>query len=324
MTIPMRTIKIVSAASLAIILSQFLSLESALAAGVIAILSVLETKQESLLTAAARIGSTVIGFIVATGLFYWIGFNIFAFGLYLCAFIPLSCLFRLQSGIAPTTVLVTHFMTAESISWYWQVNGMALMVIGVSAALLVNMWMPSQQDKLKKTIFSIEQQMSETFIMFQEQLLGEKNYKLVYQQLRQLESTIQQMDQLAFQEYENQVFNRSSYYVKYAQMRKEQQIIMQKICDNLPLVHLATEQNDILADLFVETAARLHEQNTGLQLLHDISDLYDTFKRSPLPATREEFESRAILYQILTDFERFIKLKREFYIDERQQLEQRL
>lgn len=324
MTIPMRTIKIVSAASLAIILSQFLSLESALAAGVIAILSVLETKQESLLTAAARIGSTVIGFIVATGLFYWIGFNIFAFGLYLCAFIPLSCLFRLQSGIAPTTVLVTHFMTAESISWYWQVNGMALMVIGVSAALLVNMWMPSQQGKLEKIISSLEQQMSETLIMFQEQLLGEKNYKLVYQQLRQLESTIQQMNQLAFQEYENQFFNRSSYYVKYVQMRKEQQIIMQKICDNLPLVHLATEQNDILADLFVETAAQLHEQNTGLQLLHDISDLYDTFKRSPLPATREEFESRAILYQILTDFERFIKLKREFYIDERQQLEQRL
>lgn len=128
------------------------------------------------------------------------------------------------------------------------------------------------------------------------------------------------MNHLAFKEYENQVINRSGYFVRYAQMRKEQSVVLQKIYDNLPLIKLATKQNEVLADLFVETAEQLHEKNTGLQLLNDILDLYIEFKQSDLPKTRSEFESRASLFQILNDFERFIKIKREFYINEQSSL----
>lgn len=35
-------------------------------------------------------------------------------------------------------------------------------------------------------------------------------------------------------------------------------------------------------------------------------------KGSALPATREEFENRAILYSILVDLEYFLQLKKEF------------
>lgn len=321
MNTTIRTLKIVTATLLAILLAQALGLQHPLASGVIAILSVLETKQESIKTASARIGSTIIGFSIASLFFYAFGYTILAFCLYLLFFIPITCKGNLQSGIAPTTVLVTHFMTAMSISWKWQVNGFALMIIGVGMALMVNSWMPSQQKELNRLKEEIEKEMRVALVMFQSQLLGERNFSLIFNHLKHLDSKTHEMNQLAFKEYENQIVNHSGYFIRYAQMRKEQVIVLQKIYDNLPLIKLATKQNEVLADLFIETAEQLHEKNTGLQLLNDISDLYIEFKKTDLPKSRTEFESRASLFQILNDFERFIKIKREFYINEQDMLD---
>lgn len=321
MTMTIRTLKIVTATLSAILLAQFLHLEHPLASGVIAILSVLETKQESIKTALARIGSTLVGFIIASALFYFMGYTITAFGLYLIVFIPIICKGNLQSGIAPTTVLVTHFMTAKSIAWVWQFNGFGLMIIGVATALLVNMWMPSQQNELNRLKEEIEEEMRAALVMFQAQLLGERKFSMINDHLNQLNSKIHALNQLAFKEYENQIIDRSEYFVKYGQMRKEQSVVLQKICDNLPLVNLAIKQNKILADLFFDTAVQLHEKNTGVQLLDDISDLYKVFQESELPKTRKEFESRASLFLILNDFERFIKIKKDFYINEKSTIE---
>lgn len=323
MNMTIRTVKIVTATMSAILLAQFLHLEYPLSSGVIAILSVLETKQESIKAALARIGSTIVGFIIASALFYFMGYTIVAFGVYLIIFIPIIYKGNLQSGIAPTTVLVTHFMTARSISWVWQINGFSLMIIGVTTALLVNFWMPSKQNELNKLKEEVEEEMRVALVMFQDQLLGERRFSMIYDHLKQLNNKIYLLNQLAFKEYENQLVDRSEYFVKYGQMRKEQSIVLQKIGDNLPLVNLATKQNEILADLFVETAEQLHEKNTGLQLLDDISDLYAAFKESELPKTRKEFESRASLFLILNDFERFIKIKKDFYINEKSTIEGR-
>jgi Predicted membrane protein len=52
-----------------------------------------------------------------------------------------------------------------------------------------------------------------------------------------------------------------------------------------------------------------------VSLLEDIDKLYKVFRDSELPKTRKEFESRAILYYILTDFEKFLLLKRDFYVE---------
>ncbi|MEC6748483.1 aromatic acid exporter family protein [Marinilactibacillus sp. XAAS-LB27] len=313
-----RTIKIVVATVLAVWIAQLFELDYTLAAGVIAILSVLDTKQESIKIALARIGSMILGFCIASILFVSLGFSLFAFGLYLAIFIPLACKGKMESGIAPTTVLVTHFITAESVSWDWQINGTALMLIGVFTALLVNLWMPKQQNTLEKFVEEIESEMSKALLIFHDQLVGDQNYRELFEQLKQLDNRIQEMNHVALNEYANQVFKKTSYYVRYAQMRKEQSVVLQKMCENLPAVKLATSQNDILADLFKGTAEQLHEKNTGLDLLQDISDLYQTFKASELPQTRKEFESRAILFQILNDFTRFIKIKREFFLTEKE------
>ncbi len=69
----------------------------------------------------------------------------------------------------------------------------------------------------------------------------------------------------------------------------------------------------ILAQLFKKTAQQLSQENPAQDLLDDISQYLAIFRERPLPKTREEFETRATLLQLLRDLETFIQVKVDFY-----------
>ena len=69
MSLGLRTVKIASSAFIAIIVAGWLGLDYAIAAGIIAILSVLDTKKTSLLTAGQRLVSTILALSIAAVLF---------------------------------------------------------------------------------------------------------------------------------------------------------------------------------------------------------------------------------------------------------------
>ena len=314
MTIKLKTIKIVLATLISIVIAQLLSLEYPLAAGIIAILSVLDTKKESITTAFQRLASTLVAFFIASVIFYLFGFSVLTFSLYLLFYVPVAYRYNLQSGIATCSVLVTHFVTAGSIAVYWQINGLLLMGIGAAVAILFNLWMPSYEEDLNQKVELIEEELRQFLSLFYSYLLGEAAHRALNNKARSLASLIDETETIALMDFENQLVNNSDYYIKYVQMRERQLDLLKVMIENITAVRLETDQNTALAELFDEISKQLHEKNTGLSLLERISVLYRHFRQSKLPETREEFESRAILFQILRDIERFIEIKRDFFI----------
>ncbi|MDZ7834522.1 MAG: aromatic acid exporter family protein [Alkalibacterium sp.] len=314
MTIKIKTIKIVLATLIAILIAQALDLEYPLAAGILAILSVLDTKVESITTAYARVMSTIVAFIIASAVFYFTGFSVVSFGLYLIVYVPIAYRFDLQAGITPASVLVTHFVTAESIAVYWQINGLLLMAIGASAAVVFNLWMPSYKKDLNQHILHIEEELRQFLKLFHSYLMGNTVQSALKEKARKMTNILNETEEIALMDYENQLTNKSDYYIKYTQMREKQLELMKVMIQNITAVNLETDQNQVLAELFDEISDQLHEENTGLKLLDNISVLYRHFRQTELPRSREEFESRAILFQILRDIERFIEIKRDFYV----------
>lgn len=315
MSIVQRTIKIVLAALASIMIAQLLHLQNPLAAGIVAILSVLDTRKASFNTAIARFLSTLLAFAVASLIFSLIGFNIYAFALYLAFYVPLAYQFRLQDGIAPCSVLVTHFLIAESIAWQWQLNGLLLMTIGALMALVFHLWMPSYAKQLEQLKEEIETQMRNILHMMGDALTdAPDHFNEIHQGCRWLNHLLNQMKEIALTEYDNQLFRNSDYFLDYIRMRRDQVHIMQHMMNILPDIHLTTDSNENMSQLFHLTADEFHELNTGTALLENISQLYRVFRDSQLPTTREEFESRALLFQMLTDFERFLEVKRDFFV----------
>ena len=131
MTVSLRAIKIAFATTIAILIAQAFQLEYSISAGVVAILSVLDTKKSSVTIAIQRVESTILALGIATILFQLLGFNTIVFGLYLLIYIPLAYKFNVEVGIAPCSVLVSHLLLEQSTSIAWLTNELSLMVIGV-------------------------------------------------------------------------------------------------------------------------------------------------------------------------------------------------
>lgn len=316
MSVFQRTIRITVSALLANFVAMLIGLENPYAAGIIAILAVLNTRKETFDRVKEYSGSTILAFAIATGVFYIFGYSIYSFAVYLAVYVPLAYFLKVDAGIAPCSVLVTHFLIAESISWAWQINGLAIMFIGLFFALLANFWIPSHNQKIEMMVVDIEKQISLILFLLEKRLLeGSKNRERIQQELKDLCKQTIELEKIAFIEYDNRDFSddSESYYIKYAQMRQRQYEIVNRITNSLDNVLPNTDENRILASIFGETAEQLDETNTGIELLGYISNLYRVFRDSSLPKSREEFESRAILYNILTEFEKFLELKRDFY-----------
>lgn len=318
MSVLQRTIRITLSALFANIVAFWIGLENPYAAGIIAILAVLNTRKETIDRVKEYSLSTITAFAIATIVFLIFGFSYYSFAVYLAIYVPAAYYLGVEAGIAPCSVLVTHFLIAGSVSVDWQINGLSIMAIGLFFALIANSWIPSYSKEIEHLIEAIEKQMSLILFLIERQLLeGRGKQDRVSTELKDLCAKIDRLEELALIEYENKQFSdeNKEYYIRYGQMRRRQYEILERMNEDLSHVIPNTDENRILASMFSETAEQLDESNTGVELLTKISDLYRVYRDSELPKTRKEFESRAMLYNVLTDFEKFLALKRDFYLE---------
>lgn len=316
MRLELRTIKITLAATIAIYIAQFVGLENSLATGIITILTLLDTRKASRQISLTYLMATVLAFAIATVIFLIFGFQVWAFGLYLLCFVPIAYRLSLSAAIAPVSVLVTHFVIARSVAWHWQLNGLLIMVIGAGMAILFNLWMPNQKPKLQEEVQEIENQFRVVLELINQRLLTKEfDLPMLREEVNFVDKSIESMRELALYEYDNQMFNKDDYYIRYSEMRSMQLSLLRRMVDSLQHINLKIEQNKTLANMFKLTADEFAQTNSGKGLLESISVLYNFYRSSELPKNREEFENRAILYHILIDFERFLEIKHDFYLD---------
>ena len=154
--IGMRTIKTAIGAATAIFIAQLIGLNYGVNTAIVVILSLQNTKRKSLNLAGVRIASSAIALSIAWILFRVIGFNPVAFGLYLLFFIPIVVRFRLNEGLVPSSVLVTHLLASQSIAFSALVNEFSQMVIGATIALLLNLYIPGIEGHLMDDLTSIK------------------------------------------------------------------------------------------------------------------------------------------------------------------------
>ncbi|HEM5226982.1 TPA: aromatic acid exporter family protein [Streptococcus suis] len=312
MSLSHRTIKLIFATVLAIYLATALGLSYATAAGIIAILSVLDTRKSSFKMARNRLFSTLLALTIAVLTFALFGFGIWTLGIYLALYVPLAYRFNGEAGIAPSTVLVTHLLLEQDISLIFLGNELALFLIGAGLALLFNLYMPSQEKKIEAYHDQVEDLLKQILLRFEAFLLngdGRNEAELI----TQLDKTLDEALKVVYLDRHNQLFQQTNYQVHYFEMRAAQNKILRTMAGNINKCLLEGRENVILSSLFERTAQQLSRENSAKELLLDIELFHATFRERPLPQTREEFETRATLFQLLHDMEAFIRLKVDFY-----------
>ncbi|MBF4693311.1 aromatic acid exporter family protein [Fusibacter ferrireducens] len=307
-----RVIKMTLGVLVGIYIAILLNLSFPLSAGIIVMLSLLDTKKQTFSVAWKRIYTAGIGFVLSAVIFNWFGFEPWVLGLFLLAFVPISLKLNAAEGVVMNTVIATHFMSFQSITLVNIINELALLGIGIGVAIVLNLHMPSLENELKEKQSEVEKHMKHILMQMSFNL---KNLCLVEdtsEEMAQLEPFIKDSKVLALKHVNNLLLVDHQIYVDYFQMRLDQfywMLYMQKHFKNCFITQTEAE---MLSEFTEHMAEMLSVENDPKPLLDELARIRALIVKQPIPTTQLEFENYSALYQYMNDLETFILLKLEF------------
>lgn len=305
-----RTAKTAIGTALSISIAQWLGLHNFASAGIITLLCIQVTKKKSLQTAWARFLACVLAMLFSF-VFFHIAYQPWTIGLLLLTFIPVTVRLNITEGIATSSVIILHFYAAKEFTLSVVVNELMLIFIGIGVALVVNVYMPSVENKLKEYQRIVEDLFR---IIFKEIVRYLRTNEMNWdgKELALAGDVLQQAKQAALRNMENHFLRNEDGYYHYFRMREKQLEIIERV---LPLVTSLTytvDQRNMIADFMDELSDAIHPGNTAERFLRQLNDMRKQFETMPLPKTREEFEERAALLHLVKELEQYLIIKSQF------------
>lgn len=306
------TFKMAISATIAIFIAQGFKLEFAVTAGVIAILSIQNTKREALIIGARRIISATIAVILSYLLYVLLGNNPLVFGVVLLIFIPIAKKLKIEEGIAVGAVLSTHLLVNNNIDLGWIVNEEAITFIGIGVASLFNLYMPSLDDKFNENKETIEKLYRDIISDMAKSLVTKAIPVNEKKRLEEVESLVEDTRSLAYKINNNNLFKKNLYFVDYIEMRSKQLEAIKRMMSHFSRFSITYDQTLIMSKFTENIANNIYADNDCVELICKLNNLRNNYKEMQLPKTRDEFENRAMLFQFLNDLEDFLLIKKEF------------
>ncbi|PAD36940.1 hypothetical protein CHI12_04420 [Terribacillus saccharophilus] len=307
-----RTIKTAVGTPLAIWIAELLQLENSVSAGILTILCTQVTRKKSFLAAWHRVAACLLAIVLSFLIFETIGFHPISIGILLLVFIPITVMLRVSPGIVSSAVIILHLYNSHHITLDLIINEIILITVGIGVALIVNLYMPSLDATIRRKQIILERNF--TKILEEVALyLREGDQSWSGEEITQTEKVLKEANQLVGRDVENHVLRSEHPYYDYFEMRTKQFAILKRI---LPLISRLPEtsysQCEQLAHFFSGLADSVHPGNTAVLFLEELESLRQSFDEDPLPKTREEFETRAHLLQLLYEMENYLELKQSF------------
>lgn len=302
----------------AILLANKLGLAYSASAGIITLLTIQNTKKETIFIALRRILAFLIAVIVSYIIFSSIGYTSIAFGGFVFVFVAICNMLGLEDGISMNAVLTTHFLIEQRMDMAFLFNEVSILLIGMGIGIMINLIMPrnitqilEEQKELEGMMRNILKEMADTLkgkdILQKDKTMGPKFEKL--------DAHLDKLLKKAYNDANNRLLSDTKYLISYLEMRKLQIAVLKDIMKNINQVYEILPEARVISKYMTKISEDFHEKNDVIELLVELESLNEFFKNEPLPVSREEFEGRAILFRILKDLEYFLELKRNFYLD---------
>lgn len=313
------SIKMFIVGTIGTIIAYHLNIGNYLTSGVIAILSIHLTKYDSFQNAVKRLTSGVYAIILSVLFFHFISkeFHLLAYLLILIIFPLTSHMFKIQVGIVPSLVLVTHFLLSSQITPIFILEEVGILVIAITVASLINLFYPLfGYEDIDLHLDDIDKLISNYIIVIASVLDDfDNNYedalKLKENLEIKIELTIDEIDSY----YKDKILDNTKTYLDYLYMRNTQIFHINniyKLIDNIEIdfKDIASPLVSYIKDLSLD----ISRNNKAIIQLEKLDLLLDYYRNeTSLPKTRDEFETRALLYQMIYELKSLLEVKIRFH-----------
>ncbi|MCF7930685.1 MAG: hypothetical protein K9L02_04140 [Acholeplasmataceae bacterium] len=299
---------------IASLIAKFIGLEYWLTAGILAILSIHLTKRDSVEISSRRLIDSVFGLLLATLLFISFGYYYWIFFIFIFIFAYASWMLRIAEGIVPGLVLVTHLLQEGAFSLPMLTNELSLIFVSIGIATIFNILYPQSSERSLVThVKSIDHLVADHLYMLALLLKDPEYNEEYFRHYSTLDRKIQEYIDIVELVDKDLLFQNDHSYLAYFHMRKEQtNYIRHMYLQALKIKKLHPYAVEI-ADYVITVSQDIGLYNKAVQQLRNLDVIQQEFKVSELPKTREEFEIRATLYQILIEIESLLMVKVDFH-----------
>lgn len=307
-----RVIKTAFGTFLAIYLAQIMGISYGVTAGIVTIISIQTTKKESVKIAVERFIASLIGLFIAAIFFYFFGYTPFVFGLFILIFMPVCLRFNLFQGFLVTVVLATHILTEKNLSLKILSNEILILVLGALIAIILNLYMPDVTKKIKYTQENVDNLMKKILSYMSDELITGAIFIDEDKIFKELRKELDIGRDLAYKDYNNALFYGSRYEIEVFNMKRAQYKILVRMRRHFYKFFISSEHTFIISEFTRKVGSSIGVDKLYLEALVELEALREKFKNMPLPKSRVEFESRAVLLQFFNDIEEFLEVKKDF------------
>jgi uncharacterized membrane protein YgaE (UPF0421/DUF939 family) len=305
-----RVIKTAAAALAAIFTATLLEVVNPLSAGLLAILGVETTRWRGLRIVFARFAASVLGLLLAMALFWVIGFHIWVLSVYILIAFPMLSRFGLKEGIITGSVIVFHLYAKQEISLGALIGELQLLIIGLGWATVFNLfYMPKQHHKLTALRDLTEESLSAIFRGMARHLRAPETV-WAGEELIAAEDAIEQGIAMAVRAHENRLIPQDEPWQLYFHMRRDQLDSAKLMMQSVAFASSKVPQAELIAHLFDRLSLDVKSQFYEGETERMLDKLENSFRNMPLPATRDEFETRAALLQLSRELRRCLAIAR--------------
>lgn len=311
-------LKISLGSSLAIYTAELLRLQYSSAAGIVTLLTLVTTRKGTLRLSVNRLITFALVGLVTSVTFIPIQDDWIAYGLFVFLMVLICDPLGWSATISTNAVIGTHFLMTHDFSPRFFLNELLLVTIGIAFATIFNQFhdIQGQKKDFAESIRMVEHRMQELLTAVAD-YLSEEEVKDVWADAAALESTLQALMEDAY-EYEGNAYDKdASYFAKYFEMRLNQCHVLHNLHYEMQKIKQVPHQAAMVAEYIRCLRRYVTELNDPVPQLQYLEEIFREMKKEPLPVSREEFESRAVLYHILMDLEEFLIYKKRFVHSEK-------
>lgn len=193
-------------------------------------------------------------------------------------------------------------------------NELSLIFIAIGIATLFNMFYPASSEKeLEMHVDSIDHLVADHLYMLS-LLLKDPDYnEEYYRHYNFLDHKIQEFIDIVELVDKDLLFQNDHSYLAYFHMRKEQTNYIRHMYQQALKIKKLHPFALEISKYVVTVSQDIGLYNKAVAQLRALDELQKQYKTSTLPKTREEFEIRATLYQILNEIESLLTVKVQFH-----------
>ncbi|MDD7740250.1 MAG: aromatic acid exporter family protein [Lachnospiraceae bacterium] len=298
----------------AILIADLLNLQFESSAGIIALLTIFGTKWATVKLAVNRLLSFGVTVVLCWLTFGKMENRLAAYGIFLLVLVVVSSAADWKSTISVNAVIGTHFMTTHNFEPGAVLNEFLLVVIGIAVAMTINQFhnYRGNRAQLDRDLREIENSLQRILLELADYLMQKEGNGTVWTEIAALEHHLA-ASRLRAEEYqENTYVSHPGYYIAYIDMRSRQASILHNLHREMRKIRTMPVQAEKIADFLKNTSNYITERNIPKVQLQQLEEMLSDYRKEPLPVTRPEFESRALLYHTLLELEEFLEQKRRF------------